>query len=165
MEKVQQLSLATYEALDWIEFSFITWDLGALKKLAGFLHRSSLDVIIAGNPDLSAGGEHDWYHALMENSNFILEGATHGQIVGVGTLIEVYIFGCILNDHSLFNRLAKIFDKVGLPRTFRELTKIGLSQNNMYSAFKKVAKTKPNSILGKFFASIDNFAVLDHILA
>jgi glycerol dehydrogenase-like iron-containing ADH family enzyme len=165
IESIQQLSFVTYEALDWIEASFTTWDLEALKRLANFLHRSSLDVIIAGNPDLSAGGEHDWYHALMENSNFMLEEATHGEIVGIGTLIEAYIFGCMINDYSLFNRLVKIFDKVGLPRTFKELAKIGLNRNNMFSAFGKVVKTKPNSILGKFFASINNFSVLDHILA
>ena len=166
LEKVQQLSLTAHDVVNWIESSFTTWNVESLKIMAKYLYCSGLDVILTGNPDLSGGGEHDWYHALMRRRpQFLINGPTHGQIVSLGTVIEAYIFDQALNNQFLFKRLANICDKVGLPRTFGELNELGLTQNLMQSALRTVVKIKPNSVLGMYFSNQKNLAILNDIFA
>lgn len=118
------------DALDWVNSSFKRFDEITVKRLACYLHESSLDVIKRNNTELSASGEHDLYYQMMNLWKYDRRNPTHGELVSVGTLFSVKI----LNNEALYQKLKKAFLKLGIPTNYDELHEINIEKEHIEKA-------------------------------
>jgi len=91
--EVEELATFYFNAVDWVLKRFDGFDRIAMRRLARYSHASSLMVIKRGNTELSAGGEHKLYYAIMESH--LYNGSLkpfHGELVAAGSLMNVWAF-------------------------------------------------------------------------
>ncbi|MBU1245877.1 MAG: iron-containing alcohol dehydrogenase [Nanoarchaeota archaeon] len=147
LEKVRRNVPEVFEAVEWVLTSFEGYGKKELEKLASFLHDASVSIILRDSFELSGGGEHDLAYAMERRYK---KGKkiwpTHGQIASVGTLIELKLFGEITNDYSLYDKMVKIYNKLGLPVDYDSLKKIGLKKEYLISGLRDASKF--NTLMG-----------------
>ncbi|OHX34359.1 hypothetical protein BJL95_16935 [Methylomonas sp. LWB] len=161
IEQVKENIPEVLDALKWVLLHYTTYDEQCLNKLAIYLHNSSLNVILRDNTDLSAGGEHHLYNKLYDyQKNNELISATHGQIVGIGTLITAYVFCKMIENYELYNNLKQAFKKLLIPHHYDGLNNIGIPKQVLINALSDISDK--SSILGDFFSQND-FSILDEI--
>ncbi len=144
----------------WIQNDFHDWDQKDIKNLANFSHGASLSVIRDGS-ERSVGSEHKFYNYIDETWSRENVSATHGEIVGVGTMIsmqriaeEAQRAGVPTEEAFRYVKLIKeSLHRLGVPTTASELKKIGLTKERMEDALIAVSRTMINgapynSVLG-----------------
>lgn len=161
LDRVKENVPECFESLEWVVDSFTGYDKACLTRLANYLHNSSLVVIERGNTELSAAGEHQLYHKMIEQQEQYTEDVpTHGQLVAVGTLIAAKIFEEQTGDTSLYRQLRTAYGKLGLPLEYDELRKIGIERAHIVQGLNSI--TDSNTHIGDYFAKND-YSILDYI--
>lgn len=148
------------DALNWALTSPSLVKRSELKKLAVYLHESSVDVIRNGNTELNAGSEHWLYYRMQEQQKFNKMIATHGRVVSIGNLITTRIFGEAVGDLGLYGKLRKAHEIVGLPRTYTDLAVIGILKEHIERGLASLEM--PDCLFADYFAG-GNYDVLDRI--
>lgn len=128
---IQKYVPESIDALKLVIDSFEKFDKKTVKKLACYLHNSSLDVIRRGNYELSANWEHDLYYSMMKQQNYDHRNPTHGELVSIGTFLSAKIISSKLRQDTLFQMLKKAFKKLGIPTNYKELVKIGVEKEHI----------------------------------
>ncbi|MDO8556753.1 MAG: iron-containing alcohol dehydrogenase [Nanoarchaeota archaeon] len=129
----------TLEALQWTLQSFKGYNREGLKQLASFLHEASAAIIITGGFGLSGGAEHDLAYAIgKRHAAKSIHWPTHGQIVSLGTLIELKLFGTFIGNMKLYEDLRKAYKKIGLPTTYTELENLGITKEYIIQGIKDI---------------------------
>jgi len=126
------------DAINWVISSFTSFDRSTLRRLAILLHNASLDVI---NGDVGVGGEHSLYYIMVEQQkDYTNERPTHGQLVGIGTLLEAKLFGEWRNDFTLYNMLRTAYQKLGIPLDRTGLAAIGIELEHLMIGLVELGK-------------------------
>lgn len=113
----------------------VAWPLGAddLAVIARGLLMSGLAMEVAGSSRPCSGAEHLVSHALDQ-----VRGAgagLHGEHVAIGVLVAL-----VLQDSPHAERIRRLFDRVGLPRS---LDQWGLSELTLTEAVQLAPSTRP----------------------
>lgn len=160
-QRVQENVPEAFEVLRWVLQKFEAYNEECLKRLANYLHHSSLDVIKSDSTELSSGSEHILYHKIFEKqlvNNSII--ATHGQIVGIGALITAKIFSEYTGNDAIYCDLKFAYQKLRLPTSYDEVSHIGIKRQYLIDNLLEVSEE--NSIFGNYFSKKD-FSILDTI--
>lgn len=141
------------DALEWVLHSFTGYTEDCLRRLATYSHNESVRVIIRGNTNLSAGGEHTLYHHLVEqHDEYTPSRPTHGQIVAMGTLLVARIFAEKTGDYKMYEQLRAAYTKLGLPTNYDELRKIGIEKEHIVKGLHAMSdSSKSRTWLGDYF--------------
>ena len=125
-----------FHGLNWVNNKFVSYNYFCLKRLLKYSHLSSLQVILRGNTELSAGSEHFLYYAIMGNKLYNSKLAPyHGEIVSIGTLITLWCYKYMNNQSDWFDKLKKAYIKLGLPVNFVDLEKIGITLDSLIESY------------------------------
>lgn len=151
-----------FDALDWIISDFAGYDEGSVRRIAAYLHNSSLDVIRRGSTDLSAGFEHEFYERIIERQDYSSEVQTHGFLVALGTLITVSVFEKIDPAMNLSPKLREAFRKTGIPDTYEGLGSLGIEKAHIIDTLHSLSETE-NFVCRHFEES--GYSSLDEILS
>ena len=157
IENIYKNTEEAFSAMEWVLNYFNDYNTYALKKLATYLHNSSLDVIRRGNNELSAGCEHKFYETIIRQQTYSNQIQTHGILVAIGTLITLLIFEKLSQNKNIFKRLKKVYKKLGLPVNYKEFREIGIEKIHIIEALKNL---KSNNIISDYFADGD-FSIID----
>lgn len=149
------------KALDWALFSLQEFDEASLRQLAQFLHDASLDVIENGPSALNAASEHWLYYKMQERYHYPKMIATHGKLVGIGTLIATKIAAEESGETQLESRLLAVYDKLGLPRTFSQFEFIGVKREHILTGLRDLSSR--DCFFRDYFSSED-YSVVDRAL-
>lgn len=148
-------------AAEWVVSSFKDYDEDSIRHLALFLHESSLVVVQHDSTRFNAAGEHALYHVMIkQQKTYTNSRPTHGQLVAMGTLIEIKIFCEASGDHSLYDLIMKVFKKLRLPRNYEELSDIGIERGHIIGGLKAISAG--GTFLGDYFVPGD-FSILDRM--
>lgn len=130
--EIEELAAFYFNAVDWVLNRFNGFNRMAMRRLARYSHASSLMVIKRGNTELSAGGEHKLYYAIMESH--LYNGALkpfHGELVAAGSLMNVWAFARQTGSYDLLKKFRTMCAHLGLPVDLAGLEQIGLSCADM----------------------------------
>ena len=134
--EIEELAAFYFNAVDWVLNRFNGFNRMAMRRLARYSHASSLMVIKRGNTELSAGGEHKLYYAIMESH--LYNGALkpfHGELVAAGSLMNVWAFARQTGSYDLLKKFRTMCAHLGLPVDLAGLEQIGLSCADMLQAW------------------------------
>jgi len=160
IHKIRGNVIESFKALDWVVDAFNGYDEKCLKTLARYLHHSSIEVIKRNNTKLSSGSEHLLYHTIIKKNRPAVS-ATHGQIVGIGTLITAKVFSTLTGDDTLFDSLKESFHQLQLPANFGQLRQIGIGKDAIIESLQAIPAK--SGILGDYFSNASSFDILDSI--
>ncbi len=119
-------------------FSSRTIPLEAVRALVEALISSGIAMGIAGSTRPASGSEHLFAHALDITANY---PALHGEEVGVGTIMMMYLHG------KNWRKIRSVLRKIGAPTTAREL---GVKPEDIVKALTIAHKIRPRyTILGE----------------
>lgn len=152
-------------AMDWAQKDFKKWDDASLRRLTDYSHEASLSVIRDGS-DRSVGSEHKFYNYFVEKWDHSIVPATHGEIVGAGSLIsmqkvaeEAVKRGVPESEAFRYvNQMKASFQRLGVPYTADELAKQGLTKERMIESLSAVSELK---VEGKPYKSVLGDVALD----
>ncbi len=148
-----------FEALEWVTRGFDCYDEICLRKLAVYLHNSSLDVIERGDTKLSAGGEHElYYKMIVQQPQYTPSQPTHGQLVAMGALMVCKIYSQEI-DSCLYDQLWLAYQRLGLPISYRELEGVGIEKQHIVAGLESM--TDSQTYLGQYFAKQENVSSSD----
>jgi|GEM_PF-1706099 len=150
-----QLASDAHRTLSWVEKSFAGFgDPQSVNLLARSIHQANRDVIRSGISQLAGGGEHKLYDFMVDkyDKHYRTGGATHGQIVAVGTLLAAKQHALSTGDATLFKRLQGVYRQLGLPTTQAELAAMGVNSKHLVDGLIHVARTHPETVLGSISA-------------
>ncbi|MHB2017983.1 MAG: hypothetical protein ACYCW6_13615 [Candidatus Xenobia bacterium] len=153
------------DGLDWVNHSFTGYNRDGIEHLAHYAHDAGVKVVHAANNDISIGGEHTLYKAVLDLYPDLRQVATHGQIVAIGTLIAARELSESTGDAELYDSLHHAFQKLGIPTRWKELNAIGLTRDVLEKTLGRIAQpdVKP-SYLSSYFKTHD-FSILDRIFS
>ncbi len=153
------------DGLQWVNQSFTVYDRPGIEHLAWYAHDAGVKVVHAANNDISIGGEHTLYKAVLDLYPNLRHVATHGQIVAIGTLVAARQVAENTGDPELYDTLRQAFQKLEIPTTWAQLNAIGMTRDVMEHTLSRIAQpdVKP-SYLGSYFRTHD-FSILDRIFA
>lgn len=148
VEKIRRRAPETFHALEWFIESFDGYTDEALHVISEFLHDASASIILRDTFSLSGGAEHELAYALEkryedDSSNWM----THGKIVSIGTLIELYLLGLITKDFSLYKKMRIVSKKVGLPTTYPEMEAHDITKERIIQGIQDIKKH--NTLISK----------------
>lgn len=152
-----------FNALNWVIDSYDTFDKEALKKLAHYLHNSSIDVIEKGDTRLSVADEHKMHYIMLRNEHYSRSIATHGRMVSVGTLISARIFGEFISDLTLYDMLREAYKKLGLPLNYKELEDAEMKKDHIIRSLDDLQE-ESDGLISKY-VSENGYDILDKIFA
>lgn len=160
-EAIRENVPESFEALEWVIDHFRGYDSDCLRRLATYLHNSSLSVIERGDTKLSAAGEHRLYHKMIDQqAQYREDRPTHGQLVALGTLLAARIFAEQAGDDKLHQQLRTAYKKLGLPLNYEELRNIGIERDHIVQGLESIADSSTH--LGNYFAKGD-YSLLDDV--
>lgn len=139
---IEREAAVAVHALNHVAQDFVDFDEAALRTLGGFLHETSLEVIDHGGSELSAGSEHALYYQMLLAQQYPKENPTHGELVSIGTLMNVKLFEKATGNPVLFNTLVAAYKKIGLPVSEQELLRIGVDLSHIEQGVAAVAPEK-----------------------
>lgn len=152
-----------FDALEWVLHEFDGYNEKSVRKLAKFLHESSLVVVKRDDSALNSAGEHLLYHALLRlYPHYTGARPTHGQIVAAGTLAACAIYREQTGDAIIYGKVRAAFKKLGLPVNYVELAEAGIERDHLIEGLRAIAPL--GSHLGDYFKSGD-FSILDRIFS
>ncbi|MEM0371301.1 MAG: NAD(P)-dependent glycerol-1-phosphate dehydrogenase [Ignisphaera sp.] len=116
-----------------------TFPLEAIRILVEALISSGIAMAIAGSTRPASGSEHMIAHAIDIVANY---PALHGEEVGIGTIISLYLHG------RNWKKIRSVLRKIGAPTTAREL---GVSLDKIVEALSIAHTIRPEryTILGE----------------
>ncbi|MEM1541923.1 MAG: NAD(P)-dependent glycerol-1-phosphate dehydrogenase [Ignisphaera sp.] len=116
-----------------------TFTLEAIRILVEALISSGIAMAIAGSTRPASGSEHMIAHAIDIVANY---PALHGEEVGIGTIISLYLHG------RNWKKIRSVLRKIGAPTTARE---IGVSLDKIVEALSIAHTIRPEryTILGE----------------
>jgi glycerol dehydrogenase-like iron-containing ADH family enzyme len=154
---------------DFISWVMRNWDGGVnedlVRRVAGASHETSSLTVVRGNSELSVGAEHKFYDYLVskqhqQNAPGSNITGTHGEIVGIGTLIEARVMGELTGDMRVYDELTAIYRQLDLPISNSRLGELGLTRTDIEAGLRAVSGT--NTVLGTYFRNGD-YSLLDRI--
>ncbi len=158
LENIYKNAEEAFSAMEWVLSDFNGYNnYDTLKKLATYLHNSSLDVIRRGNNELSAGCEHKFYETIIRQQIYSNQIQTHGILVSIGTLITILIFEKLSQNKNIFSKLKEAYKKLGLPVNYKEFLETGIEKIHIIEALKN-SGTK--NIMSDYFAEGD-FSIME----
>jgi len=126
------------EVFAWSK-SFKGWDEPSLEFLTKESHEASLSVIRDGS-ERSVGWEHSrFYNQVVQKWSHEEVRATHGEIIGLGSLISTAKLGQELEKagvpsqkaYRYFNETQSTLKRLGVPTTEAEFAKLGLPRERI----------------------------------
>ena len=160
-EAVRENVTECFEALDWVVKQFDGYDDNCLRRLAKYSHNSSLIVIERGDTKLSAAGEHELYHRMIDQQKQYTEyRPTHGQLVALGTLLTGKIYVEQTGEQKLYDQLVSAYTKLGLPLNYEQLRNVGIEREHIVQGLRSISDT--NTHLGDYFSKKD-YSLLDRV--
>lgn len=127
-----------FAALDWALGSFTGYDEEAIRRLAGHLHRASVEVVRVGHNVYSAGFEHVLYEQLIRDRSYTHDSQTHGILVSIGTLLVAHMVDRMETGTDLAQQLRQAYGRVGLPSSLAELAHLGIRTEHLLAAFEEL---------------------------
>ncbi|HEY4002326.1 MAG TPA: iron-containing alcohol dehydrogenase [Candidatus Xenobia bacterium] len=151
------------DGLQWINESFTGYHAPELAHLAELAHDAGVKVLSSPNNDISIGGEHKFYKAMMDLDPKLRYGPTHGQVVAIGTLVTVAAYAENTGDDHLYGEVRGAFDKLGIPTSWGQLEALGVNRNVMEKTLDRLAQPDiKKSYLGEYFKTHD-MSILDRV--
>ena len=138
-------SLNYIKILEWLLNSFKEYDKFTLRFLALSLHEASIHSSKLKN--LSFNSEHILYYNMYKFEEYSNKLPTHGQIVSIGVLLSAKLIEIIFKDENLYSKLKSIYKKLGLPTTYEELERIGITKE---AIIRNLAKIHKETFLGRY---------------
>lgn len=149
MDLILPLAPENFGALEWVLKHFEKFDRQTLKRLAVYLHNSSVDSIKRDDLRLSAAGEHDLYYTMLLQQKYSKNNPTHGELVTIGTLLTTKIIGKVFKQDTLYQWLKTAFKKLKLPTTYAELRSVGVEKDHIVTAMN--ALPNKNTFLNIYY--------------
>jgi glycerol dehydrogenase-like iron-containing ADH family enzyme len=70
--------------------------------------------------------------------------ATHGQVVAMGSLIQLHLQAQQSGDFDMFNRMRDLYSNMGAPVTAQGLGKVGMTKELLIKAIEHQSQQKTN---------------------
>lgn len=135
-----------------------------INNVATLSHLTSIDVIMRDDYSLSAWSEHSLYHKMKQMFGYKESNPTHGELVGVGTLISVKIFSHLTGDKWLFDFLKRIYTKIDFQISFKYLEKIGITRSQLLNGIKEIFSKEESTLWSDYFSK-NNWEIIDEIFS
>lgn len=140
------------KVFEWFEANPGSFDRQHLLMAAYALRDYSL------NSKPPVGGEHDLWDALVSTKLTAETRATHGQVVAMGSLIQLYLQAQRSGDFDMFNRMRDLYSNMGAPVTAQGLDKVGMTKELLVKAIEHQSQqpTKRPSLIHDRFSQIED---------
>jgi glycerol dehydrogenase-like iron-containing ADH family enzyme len=154
------------EFLHWVDaqaWSSLAWLLregeveeerALVERLAQGIHDANLVSIERQTIDDRGGGEHGIWFDLAARLEHYRSGSPaaqgrpiHGQVVAPGTLLTARIFAGRAGQAEFYHQMRRVFRKLGLPTTRRQLEAAGFTRDDLLAAWTATVNRKPASNL------------------
>ncbi len=139
---VQSYSPGAMDALRFIENNDFSrgFTPELTEQVAQFQLRYASDNRIAGKQLGYVGPEHQFYDAVAAAHPELDRSIGHGDLVAVGTLVELRSAAEMTGDYTFYNRVRGAYEKIGLPMTQEAWAARGLTPEVMESVVRTVAE-------------------------
>lgn len=163
LDRMQEIDPTIVAGLEWVNHNFHGYDRDSLAHLAEVVHDAGVRVVEVGRNDISIGGEHKFYKAMMELYPHLRHLPSHGQVVAIGTLVAARAYSEEQQMPELYDTVRAAFEKLEIPTSYEELEKVGITREVLERCLDRIGQPPVKStFLGSYFQS-HGFELLDDV--